>query len=58
MFAGRAIVIAWHGAVGDALQRGDEERVFRLFEAALSVPIRMRLARCGRMPCGIVGFFS
>ena len=50
MLAGRAIVIAWYGAIGDALQNlsGDgndaaADRVFKLFEAALSVPIRMRL---------------
>ena len=51
MLAGHAIVIAWYGAIGDALRTlsGDgndaaaAERVFKLFEAALSVPIRMRL---------------
>ena len=45
MLAGRALVIAWYGAMGSALQADDqEETVFRLFEAALSVPIRLRLA--------------
>ena len=49
MLAGRAIVIAWYGSIGDALQTlpGDgnaADRVFKLFEAALSVPIRMRLS--------------
>ena len=43
MLAGRAIVIAWYGAMGEALQAGKEDVVFRLFEAALSVPIRLRL---------------
>ena len=43
MLAGRALVIAWYGAIGEALRGAEEERVFRLFEAALSVPIRLRL---------------
>lgn len=43
MLAGRAIVIAWYGAMGEALRAGNEDVVFRLFEAALSVPIRLRL---------------
>ena len=37
MLAGRAIVVAWYGAMGDALQAGKED-VFRLFEAASFVP--------------------
>ena len=43
MLAGRALVIAWYGAMGDALTNTDEDRVFKLFEAANSVPIRLRL---------------
>ena len=43
MLAGRATVIAWYGAMGEALRAGNEDVVFRLFEAALSVPIRLRL---------------
>ena len=39
MLAGRAIVIAWYGAMGEALQAGRKDRVFRLLEAAMSVPI-------------------
>ena len=41
--AGRAIVIVWYGAMGEVLGAGNEDVVFRLFEAALSVPIRLRL---------------
>jgi len=45
ILAGRAIVISWYGAMAAALQDPDkEERLFRLFEAAMSVPIRLRLA--------------
>ena len=43
MLAGRAIVIAWYGAISEALAKNNQPRVFRLFEAALSVPIRLRL---------------
>ena len=54
LLAGRAVVIAWYGAMSEALERAAsgageegvrdlEERVFKLFEAALSVPIRLRL---------------
>ena len=49
LLAGRAMVIAWYGAMWEALKRAaseegvrdHEERVFKLFEAALSVPIRL-----------------
>ena len=49
LLAGRAVVIAWYGAMSEALERAAsedgvrdlEERVFKLFEAALSVPIRL-----------------
>ena len=54
LLAGRAVIITWYGAMATALKRvaqGDasaasdaEERVFKLFEAALSVPIRLRLS--------------
>ena len=48
------MVIAWYGAMSEALERAAsgagqegvvelEQRVFKLFEAALSVPIRLRL---------------
>ena len=54
LLAGRAVVIAWYGAMSEALERAAsgagqddvrdlEHRVFKLFEAALSVPIRLRL---------------
>ena len=45
MIAGKAHVLAWYSAVSDALQDADanHKRVVRLFEAALSVPIRLRL---------------
>ena len=54
LLAGRAVVIAWYDAMSEALERATsgagqegvldlEQRVFKLFEAALSVPIRLRL---------------
>ena len=55
LLAGRAVVIAWYDAMSEALERVSkcgadhegvrdlEERVFKLFEAALSVPIRLCL---------------
>ena len=54
LLAGRPVVIAWYGAMSEALDRAAsgagqddvrdlEHRVFKLFEAALSVPIRLRL---------------
>ena len=54
LLAGLAIVITWYGAMREALERAAssageegvlhcERRVFKLFEAALSVPIRLHL---------------
>ena len=43
MLAGRAVVIAWYSAMSVALQQRNEDRVWCLFNAALSVPIRMRV---------------
>ena len=51
MLAGHTIVIAWCGAMGEALQVvashpeivANKDCVFKLFEVALSVPIRLRL---------------
>ena len=45
MIAGKAHVLAWYSAVSDAMQGGhvNHQRIVRLFEAALSVPIRLRL---------------
>ena len=43
MLAGRAVVITWYSAMSEALQQSDEHRVWYLFNAALSVPIRMRV---------------
>ena len=45
MIAGKAHVLAWYSAVSDALQdeHSNHNRIRRLFEAALSVPIRLRL---------------
>ena len=43
MLAGRAVVIAWYSAMSVALQQRNEDRVWSLFNAALSVPIRMRM---------------
>ncbi|CAK0819347.1 unnamed protein product [Prorocentrum cordatum] len=44
MLAGHALVMAWHGAMAEALSTDNTERAFKLFEAALSVPIRLRLS--------------
>ena len=43
MIAGKAHVLAWYSAVSDALHAKNEQRMTRLMEAALSVPIRVRL---------------
>ena len=43
MLAGRAVVITWYVAMSEALQDNKEDRVWHLFNAALSVPIRMRV---------------
>ena len=43
LLAGRALVLTWYAEMAQALQSGREDRVTKLFEAALSVPIRMRL---------------
>ena len=49
MIAGRALVITWYSAMREALQKPkqNDERVMYLFNAALSVPIRMRLLADG-----------
>ena len=43
MLAGRAVVITWYSAMSEALQQSNDDRVWYLFDAALSVPIRMRV---------------
>ena len=43
MIAGKAHVLAWYSAVSDALLEKNDQRITRLMEAALSVPIRVRL---------------
>ena len=40
---GRAVVIAWYGKMAEALKLKDWDLVYRLFEAAMSVPITMRV---------------
>ena len=48
MIAGRALVITWYSAMREALQQpNNDERVMYLFNAALSVPIRMRVLADG-----------
>eukprot|EP00959_Pyramimonas_sp_CCMP1952_P258949 5413676-Pyramimonas_sp.AAC.1 len=42
MIAGRAAVITWYPAVSEALKESNEDRVWHLFDAALSAPIRSR----------------
>ena len=44
--AGKAHVLAWYSAVSDALkdELQNKKRVVKLFEAALSVPIKLRLS--------------
>ena len=56
LLAGRALVIAWYGAMGEALVHGNEDRVLQLFEPALSVPIRLRLCPDGD-GCQLVSLF-
>ena len=51
VLAGRAVVITWYGAMAEALQKDDEAMVFKLFDAALSVPIRLRLCPDGDVSC-------
>ena len=36
--------MTWYGAMAEALSAGNTERAWKLFEAALSVPIRLRLS--------------
>ena len=43
LYAGRAVVTAWYATMLEALRNGDEEQVWRLFEAGLSVPIRLKI---------------
>ena len=43
MIAGRSVVITWYAAMCEALRESNEERAWHLFNAALSVPIRMRV---------------
>ena len=40
----RAVLCGWYSTVDDALRAQDERKVLKLYEAALSMPIRMR---CG-----------
>ena len=47
VLAGRPILMTWYGAMAEALKKKDEELVFRLFEAGMSVPIRLRLCPDG-----------
>ena len=44
MLAGQALVMAWYGAMAEALSAGNSDRTFKLIEAALSVPVRLRLS--------------
>ena len=43
MLAGRAVVITWCSAMSEALQQSNDDRVWYLSNAALPVPIRMRV---------------
>ena len=45
LLAGGALVVGWYARMQEALLNAheDEEPVFKLFEAALSVPIRFHL---------------
>ena len=43
VLAGRAVVITWYSAMSEALQQSNHDRVWYLFNAALSVPIKMRV---------------
>ena len=39
----RAIITGWYSVVDDALRAGDHTKVLKLFEAALCLPLRLRL---------------
>ena len=54
VLAGRALLMTWYGAMAEALQKNSEEEVFRLFEAGMSVPIRLRLCPDGES-CHLAG---
>ncbi|CAK0877496.1 unnamed protein product, partial [Prorocentrum cordatum] len=43
MLAGRAVAITWHAVMSEALLQSNEDRVWHLFNAVLSVPIRCSL---------------
>ena len=43
MLAGKARVLAWCGAMAQAVKEGEQARAMKLLEAALSVPTRLRL---------------
>ena len=43
MIAGRSVVLTWYAAMCEALRESNEEQAWHLFNAALSVPIRMRV---------------
>ena len=43
MLAGHAIVMTWYGAMAAALAASNTFKVVKLFEAAVSVPIRLRI---------------
>ena len=44
VIAGRAMVVSWYAAMAEALANGEKERAGKLLEAAVSVPIRLRMA--------------
>jgi len=56
MLAGQPMVIGWYVAMAGALKAKDEERVWKLFEPALSVPIRLRLC-LDEDTCQLAGLF-
>ena len=58
VLAGRAILMTWYAAMAEALAKKDEDRVFKLLEAGLSVPIRLRLCPDGESCCLAGLFFS
>ena len=47
LLAGHAVVMTWYNAMRSALVAKDTNKAVKLFEAALSVPIRLRICTDG-----------
>jgi hypothetical protein len=43
IFGSRASILGWYSAMDDALRDGDTQKIIKLYEAGLSMPMRLRL---------------